>query len=115
MNIPLEDILETRYVEQQLSHGLSNTEVFERRMHRLFDSYINTLKDSYENIMEIDGTFIVKFKPSTEGLQINMNYDDGKNWITPIDRDDFNEALAHRLRSKASHIRATKQYKWEKL
>ena len=114
MHIPLEDIIQTRYVNEQLENGLSRSEVFERRLHRLLDSYLLTLKNSYENIMSVDGTFTIEFSPSEEGLQINMNYDDGKCWKTPEDRYNFNEALADKQRLKASHIRSTNQYKENK-
>lgn len=109
MHIPLNDIIQTRYVKEQIENGLSSIEVFERRMHRLLDSYLLTLKNSYNDIMSVDGTLTIEFNPSSDGLQINMKYDDNKYWKTPEDRDNFNEALADKHRSNANNLRATRQ------
>ena len=114
MNIPLEDILETRYVKEQASHGLEEEEVFERRLNRLLYTYINTFQNCHLSLLDINGTLTIEFNPSSEGLQINMNYNDGMSWNTSQDRENFNDALVHKLRSKASFIRTERQHKEEK-
>jgi len=110
MHIPLDDLLQRRYVEQQNSHGLTDTEVFERRIQRLLDCYFRALESCHSDILGIDGTLTIKFTPSSEGLEINMKYDDGMDWNTPEDREDFNTAMSQKLRSEASRIRFTKQH-----